>query len=214
MLHHLGRRMLLVDKVVAPLLFPLEVICKMKNPIHIGECIAWHVLLQRCDGIDWASCRPVIVDRRKSLDRPALLTSEHSSDLVILDDNALVRIEPPRLPPSEHEVRHLRSHPRCHESPERFTLSDGWQHPLKNFVVSYVAMFILHLLYLLVAHIDPKELVLTGVWNQLDVPARTLRAYFRPIIASCPKPSDQPRDAARQEECSDLDEKSLTTFCC
>ncbi len=28
----------------------------------------------------------------------------------------------------------------------------------------------------------------------------------------CPKPSDQPRDAARREECSDLDEKSLTTF--
>jgi hypothetical protein len=30
----------------------------------------------------------------------------------------------------------------------------------------------------------------------------------------CPKPSDQPRDPARREECSDLDEKSLTTFCC
>ncbi len=30
---------------------------------------------------------------------------------------------------------------------------------------------------------------------------------------ACPKPSDQPRDAARGEECSDLDEKSLTTFC-
>ncbi len=29
----------------------------------------------------------------------------------------------------------------------------------------------------------------------------------------CPNPSDQPRDAARREECSDLDEKSLTTFC-
>jgi hypothetical protein len=29
----------------------------------------------------------------------------------------------------------------------------------------------------------------------------------------CPKPSDQPRDAARREECSDLEEKSLTTFC-
>ncbi len=32
-------------------------------------------------------------------------------------------------------------------------------------------------------------------------------------LACCPKPSDQPRDAARREECSDLDEKSLTTFC-
>ena len=30
----------------------------------------------------------------------------------------------------------------------------------------------------------------------------------------CCKPSDQPRDAARREECSGLDEKSLTTFCC
>jgi len=29
----------------------------------------------------------------------------------------------------------------------------------------------------------------------------------------CCKPSDQPRDAARREECSDLDKKSLTTFC-
>ncbi len=29
----------------------------------------------------------------------------------------------------------------------------------------------------------------------------------------CCKPSDQPRDAAQREECSDLDEKSLTTFC-
>ena len=29
----------------------------------------------------------------------------------------------------------------------------------------------------------------------------------------CCKPSDQPRDAARREECSGLDEKSLTTFC-
>ena len=32
------------------------------------------------------------------------------------------------------------------------------------------------------------------------------------LVAYCPKPSDQPRDAARREECSDLDEKSLTTF--
>jgi hypothetical protein len=32
MIRHLGRRMLLVNEVVAPLLlFPLEVICKMKN---------------------------------------------------------------------------------------------------------------------------------------------------------------------------------------
>ncbi len=32
-------------------------------------------------------------------------------------------------------------------------------------------------------------------------------------ISACPRPSDQPRDAARREECSDLDEKSLPTFC-
>jgi hypothetical protein len=34
------------------------------------------------------------------------------------------------------------------------------------------------------------------------------------LFDACPRPSDQPRDAARWEECSDLDEKSLTTFCC
>ena len=33
----------------------------------------------------------------------------------------------------------------------------------------------------------------------------------RPNEACC-KPSDQPRDAARREECSDLDEKSLILF--
>ena len=32
-------------------------------------------------------------------------------------------------------------------------------------------------------------------------------------LYKCCKPSDQPRDAAQREECSDLDEKSLTTFC-
>ena len=31
-------------------------------------------------------------------------------------------------------------------------------------------------------------------------------------LTPCPKPSSQPRDAARREECSQLDEKSLTTF--
>ncbi len=40
-----------------------------------------------------------------------------------------------------------------------------------------------------------------------------LCAYYIVLLApDCPKPSDQPRDAARREECSDLDEKSLTTF--
>ncbi len=34
-----------------------------------------------------------------------------------------------------------------------------------------------------------------------------------PVSSQCPKPPDQPRDAARREECSDLEEKSLTTFC-
>jgi hypothetical protein len=32
-------------------------------------------------------------------------------------------------------------------------------------------------------------------------------------VVNCCKPSVQPRDAAQREECSDLDEKSLTTFC-
>ena len=34
----------------------------------------------------------------------------------------------------------------------------------------------------------------------------------KPGILMCSKPFDQPRDAARREECLDLDEKSLTTF--
>ncbi len=32
-------------------------------------------------------------------------------------------------------------------------------------------------------------------------------------VTTCCKPCDQPRDTARQEECSGLDEKSLCTFC-
>ena len=32
------------------------------------------------------------------------------------------------------------------------------------------------------------------------------------MAGMCCKPSDQPRDAVQREECSDLDEKSLTTF--
>jgi len=41
------------------------------------------------------------------------------------------------------------------------------------------------------------------------------RGYAHPIgrIHWCCKPSDQPRDAARREECSSLDEMSFTTFC-
>ena len=46
----------------------------------------------------------------------------------------------------------------------------------------------------------------TTRWAQA-VTTTTATPYY------CPKPSDQPRDAARREECSDLDEKSLTTFC-
>ena len=41
----------------------------------------------------------------------------------------------------------------------------------------------------------------------------SLQVLFMSDILCC-KPSDQPRDTARREECSDLDEKSLTTFCC
>ena len=42
------------------------------------------------------------------------------------------------------------------------------------------------------------------------VPRKREQCCQRPLM--CPKPSDQPRDAARREECSDLEEKSLTTF--
>ena len=37
-------------------------------------------------------------------------------------------------------------------------------------------------------------------------------ALHQTMVVPCCKPSDQPRDAARREECSDLDEKSLTAF--
>ncbi len=33
-----------------------------------------------------------------------------------------------------------------------------------------------------------------------------------PHLSICPKPPIQPRDAARREECSQLDEKSLTAL--
>ncbi len=39
-----------------------------------------------------------------------------------------------------------------------------------------------------------------------------LKSQSQIPLLHCCKPSDQPRDAARQEECSDLDEKSVTTF--
>ena len=36
--------------------------------------------------------------------------------------------------------------------------------------------------------------------------------HWRQKSDGCSKPFNQPRDAAQREECSDLDEKSLTTF--
>jgi hypothetical protein len=50
--------------------------------------------------------------------------------------------------------------------------------------------------------------------KRMDMPLG-LHTYggSRQQVSTCPKPSDQPRDAARREECSKLDEKSLTTFC-
>ncbi len=49
---------------------------------------------------------------------------------------------------------------------------------------------------------------------KVGMAARNARNRKQPekYVPSCLRPSDQPRDAARQEECSDLDEKSLTTF--
>jgi len=40
----------------------------------------------------------------------------------------------------------------------------------------------------------------------------TSARLYQSVIKNCCKPSDQPRDAARREECSDRDEKSLNTF--
>jgi len=47
----------------------------------------------------------------------------------------------------------------------------------------------------------------------LDPMKEILKHVFNITESNCCKPSDQPRDAARREECSDRDEKSLTTFC-
>ncbi len=52
-----------------------------------------------------------------------------------------------------------------------------------------------------------------GTAGVLGIYHRVLGMRPDATVAPCPKPSDQPRDAARWEECSDLDEKSLTTFC-
>jgi hypothetical protein len=57
----------------------------------------------------------------------------------------------------------------------------------------------------------PPEALPTYVshWPK-NPPAPPAPPVVLPVI--CSKPFDQPRDAARREECSDLDEKSLTTF--
>ncbi len=97
--------------------------------------------------------------------------------MVRQDDGAVVGIEPLRRPPFDHEVRHLQSHPCRHEIPERFTdLAERRQHPLENFVVSYVAIQVLHPLHLIVAHIDTKEFVQSSVRYRIDVSARICRA--------------------------------------
>ena len=54
MLRHLGRHMLLVEEYVTPSLVLVEVIHKMETPIHVGECIVRHALLQRRLGIKGA----------------------------------------------------------------------------------------------------------------------------------------------------------------
>jgi hypothetical protein len=48
------------------------------------------------------------------------------------------------------------------------------------------------------------------VWQD-QVPSLIKKMKMRGFVG-CPKPPIQPRDAARREECSQLDEKSLTTF--
>jgi len=53
---------------------------------------------------------------------------------------------------------------------------------------------------------DPCELC-------MQVDSRTKHSHMILDVPRCCMPSDQPRDAARREECSDPDEKSLTTFC-
>ena len=57
--------------------------------------------------------------------------------------------------------------------------------------------------------------VLVNAYKQMNLGALIkdpITAEVIHLMGTCPKPSDQPRDAARREECSDLDEKSLTTF--
>ncbi len=48
--------------------------------------------------------------------------------------------------------------------------------------------------------------------SPLELPRAIRPSTLKGCVGTCPKPSDQPRDAARREECLDLDEKSLTTF--
>lgn len=110
------------------------------------------------------------------------MTSKHSGNELRQDDSAVVG-KPPLLQPLVHEVRHIRLHPCCHKIPEQFTVlpTECRQHPLENFVVSYVAIFVLHLLHLPVAHIDPKELVQFGVRNR-SVLAMIYRTYLCPIV--------------------------------
>ncbi len=77
MLRRFGQHMLLVEEDVTPLLVLVEVIRKMETPIHVGECIPRHALLQRRVGIKGALYRPASVDQQKSLEQPALLISKH-----------------------------------------------------------------------------------------------------------------------------------------
>jgi hypothetical protein len=74
--------------------------------------------------------------------------------------------------------------------------------------------------------LDVPELLVTTAYNGLGTEKdkaaanHTLIAFYYLLRVGeytvkgsrCPKPSSQPRDAARREECSQLDEKSLTTF--
>jgi hypothetical protein len=116
MLYCVGQDMLLVKEDVAPLFVIVEIVRKVNAPIHVQKCIAWHAFLQQCDGIDWTSSQPTIIDQWKSPDQPALLATKHLSDVVQQDPVPAIRVKPLWLPPFIHEVHHVQLHPPHEET--------------------------------------------------------------------------------------------------
>jgi hypothetical protein len=70
--------------------------------------------------------------------------------------------------------------------------------------------FILHTYEFICHHLPTTN---SYNWRRVRIHIQFTCEWIIWIHRICCKPSDQPRDAARREKCSDLDEKSVTTFC-